>query len=74
MICSNDIFETSLDSLGDRTKIECDDEEMTEVLNIEVEMLASLDATEVHYGSKIPKKSRQILMFLHQNGVIEFAT
>lgn len=30
MICSNDVFETSIDSLGVRTKFECEDEEMTD--------------------------------------------
>lgn len=38
MICSNEVFETFIDSLGERTYFACDDDEMTGLLNLEVKM------------------------------------
>lgn len=38
IICSNEVFEMSIDSSCERTKFECIDEEMTKLLNVEVEM------------------------------------
>jgi hypothetical protein len=47
----NEVFETSIDSLGERTYFACNDEEMTTPLNLEVKMPRSLDAIGVHLGS-----------------------
>ena len=58
MICSNEDSETSIDSLSKKTKFECDDEEMTEVLNFEVEMPRSSYAIGLHSISMIPKDSQ----------------
>lgn len=38
MICSNEVFETSIESLGERTYFACVDEEMIALLNLEVKM------------------------------------
>ena len=58
MICSNEVFEISIESSGERTKFECDDEEMIKALNLKVEMPRSSDANRLHFGSIIPKDSQ----------------
>lgn len=46
------------DSLGERTKFECIDGEITKLLNLEVKMPRSLDATRLHAGLVFPKDSQ----------------
>lgn len=48
----------SIDSSCERTKFECIDEEMTKLLNVEVEMPIWLDATRLHTGSVFRKDSQ----------------
>lgn len=51
------VHEICIDSSCERTKFECVDGEMTELLNSKAEMPTSSDATRLHTGLLFPKDS-----------------
>lgn len=51
----NEVFQTSIDFACNRTKFDYDEKEMTELLNLEIELQGSSNSIGLHLGLVIPR-------------------